>query len=136
MIAPIQTKQLSADGFTWNEYSPRVATITNELTHFQRVCYFAFDDWDSAHDFWESIVGKHCTRAQVRESERFTNHRWEVKTWGMPQVTLLKLIERDAARGGSLCDHRNRKPKSLPLPPIRRDWSLSASHSAIAYEAA
>ena len=126
MIAPIQTKQLSADGFTWNEYSPRVATITNELTHFQRVCYFAFDDWDSAHDFWESIVGKYCTRAQVRESERFISHPWEVKVWSLRQDVFEKLVERD----------RNRKPKSLPLPPIRRDWSLSASHSAIAYEAA
>jgi hypothetical protein len=80
-------------------------------------------------------VGKRCTRAQVREAERL-NTGWEVKAWGMSEPLLLKLIERDAARGGSLCDHRNRKIKRLPLPPVRRDWSMSVSHSAIAYEAA
>lgn len=137
MLQPIQTKQLSADGYQWNQYSPRVATITNELTHFAQVAYFAFSDWDSAHRFWKSITdGKRCTRAQVRESERFTSHNWEVKTWGMSETVLLKLIERDAARGGSLCDHRNRKPKALAVPPIRRDWSISDSHSAISIEAA
>lgn len=128
MIAqPIQTKQLSADGYQWNQYSPRVATITNELTHFARVAYFAFSDWDSAHAFWKSITDKQmCGRAQVREAERFTSHTWEVKAWAMPQTTLNRLIERD----------RKRQPKALPLPQIKRDWSLSDSHSAIAYEAA
>lgn len=128
MIAqPIQTKQLSAEGYQWNQYSPRVATITNELTHFAQVAYFAFSDWDSAHRFWKSITdGKRCTRAQVRESERFTSHSWEVKTWGMPETVLLKLIERDC----------NSSPKALPVPPIRRDWSISDSHSAISIEAA
>ena len=134
-MTPISTKQLSADGFTWNEYSPRVATITNELTHFARVAYFHFPNWDSAHAFWKTITdGKRCTRAQVREAERF-NTGWEVKSWGMPEPLLLKLIERDAPRGGSLRDHRN-KQKVAPMPRIRRDWSMSASHSAIAYEAA
>lgn len=127
MLQPIQTKQLSADGYTWNQYSPRVATITNELTHFAQVAYFAFNSWDEAHNFWKSITdGKRCTRAQVRESERFTSHSWEVKIWGMPETLLLKLIERD----------RKRKSKALPVPPIRRDWSNSASHSAIQCEAA
>lgn len=126
MIAPIQTKQLSADGFTWNQYSPRVATITNELTHFQKVAYFAFDSWDEAHNFWKSIIGKHCSRAQVRESERFTNHSWEVKVWGMRQPVLEKLIERD----------RLRLSKTLSFTPVRREWSLSDSYTAIAYEAA
>lgn len=126
MIHPISTKQLSADGFTWNEYSPRVGTITNDLTHFARVAYFAFDNWDDAHDFWKSITDKRvCSRAKVRESERFTSYSFEVKTWGMPGSVLLKLIERD----------RSRKPKSLPLPPIRRDWSLSESYN-VEYEAA
>lgn len=126
MMTPISSQQLSADGFTWNEYSPRVATITNELTHFARVAYFHFPNWDSAHAFWKTITdGKRCIRAQVREAERFETG-WEVKAWGMPEPLLLKLIERD----------RNRKLKSLPLPPVRRDWSMSASHSAIAYEAA
>ena len=126
-LNPIQSKQISADGFTWNLYSPRVGTITNELTHFSRVAYFAFDDWDSAHNFFKSITDKHlCSRAKVRESERFLSQPWEVKVWGMSESTLLKLIERD----------RCRKPKSLPLPPIRRDWSLSESYDAIAYEAA
>lgn len=128
MIAqPIQTKQLSADGFTWNQYSPRVASITNELTHFARVAYFAFDSWDEAHAFWKSITDKRvCSRAKVRESERFTSLAWEVKAWGMPEDVLEKLIERDY----------NRLPESLPLPPIRRDWSLSESHDAITIEAA
>lgn len=128
MIAqPLQTKQLSADGYQWNQYSPRVATITNELTHFAQVAYFAFDSWDEAHRFWKSITdSKRCTRAQVRESERFNSHSWEVKTWGMSEALLLKLIERD----------HKRQPKALPLPQIKRDWSLSDSHSAIAIEAA
>jgi hypothetical protein len=127
MLQPLQTKQLSADGYTWNQYSPRVATITNELLHFAQVCYFAFDSWDEAHNFWKSITdGKRCTRAQVRESERFTSHSWEVKTWGISEALLLKLIERD----------RKRQPRALPLPQIKRDWSLSDSHSAIAIEAA
>lgn len=126
MIAqPISTKQLSADGFCWSQLSPRIGTISNELRHFQRVCYFQFSDWDSAHDFWQSVVGKRCTKAQVREALRFDTG-WEVKTWGMSEAVLLKLIERD----------RNRKPKPLPLPPIRRDWSLSESYSALALEAA
>ena len=100
MIAhPIQTKQLSADGYQWNEYSPRVATITNELTHFARVAYFAFEDWEKAHRFWKSITDKQmCGRAQVREAERFTSHSWEVKAWAMSQTTLEKLIERDRTR--------------------------------------
>lgn len=139
MIAqPIQTKQLSADGYIWNQHSPRVATITNKLTHFARVAYFAFEDWDSAHAFWKSITDKQmCGRAQVRQAERFTSHCWEVKVWAMSVATLEQLIERDAARGGTLsCDHRNRLPKALPLPQIKRDWSLSDSHSAITYEAA
>lgn len=128
MIAqPIQTKQRSADGYTWNQYSPRVATITNELTHFATVAYFAFDGWQEAHAFWKSITdGKRCTRAQVRESERFTSHSWEVKTWGMSERLLTALIKRD----------RNRQPQARPLPPVRRDWSVSKSHGAIAIEAA
>lgn len=44
----------------------------------------------------------------------------------MPEATLEKLVTRD----------RNRLPKSLPIPPIRRDWSLSEDYSAIQYEAA
>ena len=125
MIAqPIQTKQLSADGFFWSQYSDRVATITNDLRYFATVAYFAFDSWGDAHTFWKHITEHRlCTRAQVRESERFTTHLWEVKTWGMPQAVLEKLIERD----------RNRR---LPLPQVRRDWSVSDSHSSIQYEAA
>lgn len=123
----VQTKQLSAEGYQWNQYSPRVATITNELLYFAQVAYFAFDSWDEAHNFWKHITDcQHCTRAQVRKSERFTWHLWEVKTWGMPQSVLEKLIERDC----------NRKPQALPVPPIRRDWSTSDSYSAITYEAA
>lgn len=128
MIAqPIQTKQLSADGFCWNQYSERVGSITNEFRrHFAPVTYFAFDSWDEAHNFWKAIVGKHCTRALVRESERFTSQPWKVKTWNMRQGVLEKLIERD----------HQRQTKSLPLPPIRRDWSLSESYDAISLEAA
>ena len=126
MMTPIQTKQLSADGFTWNVYSDRVGIITNELRHFAQVAYFSFDSWDNAHDFWKSITDKRvCSRAQVRQAERF-NSSHEVKVWGLNQSTLEKLIERD----------HNRKPKSLPLPPIRRDWSLSDSYDAISAEAA
>lgn len=77
-----------------------------------------------------------CGRAQVRESERFTSHSWEVKVWGMQEALLLKLIERDAAKGGLPLKDRNRKTKSLPLQPIKRDWSMSASYSAIQWEAA
>lgn len=126
MIAqPIQTKQLSKDGYQWNQYSERVATITNELTHFARVAYFQFSDWDSAHAFWKCITDKRqCTRAQLREAERFDTG-WECKIWGMPERILSALISRD----------RN-KPKSLLLPPGRRDWSMSDSHSSIQYEAA
>lgn len=128
MIAqPIQTKQLSADGYTWNQYSPRVATITNELTYFATVAYFAFNTWNEAHNFSSSITDKRqCTRAQVREAERFTSHSWEVKTWGMSEQLLTALIKRD----------RNRQPQVLPLPLVRRDWSVSESHDAIAIEAA
>jgi len=95
MMTPIMTKQLSADGFCWNQYSPRVGTITNEIRHFSRVCYFQFPDWDAAHVFWKHITNKRlCIRAQVRESERFPTG-WEVKSWEMPQAVLEKLIERD-----------------------------------------
>jgi len=123
---PINKKQLSADGFHWNQYSERVATITNELRHFAPVAYFAFDTWDEAHNFWKSITDKRvCGRAQVRKSERFTAHPWEVKVWILREDVLQKLIERD-----------RQKRQSLPVPPFRRDWSVSADHSAIAYEAA
>lgn len=122
-----QTTQLSSDGYTWNQYSPRVATITNELLYFAQVAYFAFDSGDEAHNFLKYITDRqHCTRAQVRKSERFTSFLWEVKTWGMPQSMLEKLIERDCSR----------KPQALTVPPIRRDWSLSESYSAISWEAA
>jgi len=126
MMTPILTKTLSADGFQWNEYSPRVATITNEMRHFAPVVYFAFDTWDEAHNFWKSITDQHlCGRAQVRESERFASCPWEVKVWTLQKNVLEKLIERDLLR----------QSQSLPVPPIRRDWSLSADPSAIAYEA-
>jgi len=122
-LQPTQIKSLSADGFQWNQYSPRIATITNELTHFAQVAYFAFDSWDDAHAFWRSITDKRlCTRAQVRESERFTTHEWEVKVWSISPTTLDKLIDRD----------RNRQAQSLPLPQLRRDWPIAESYSAIA----
>ena len=122
MMTSIQIKQLSADGYQWNLYSPRVATITNELRHFAPVAYFAFDSWQQAHDFWKAITDKRlCTRAQVRQAERFSTD-WEVKIWGMQQNILDELIKRDRSR-------------ALPLP-VRRDWSIAESYSAIAYEAA
>jgi hypothetical protein len=125
-LQPISTKQLSADGFHWNQYSPRIATITDELRYFATVAYFQFFIWSSAHAFWQSITSKrYCTRAQVRKAERFDNG-FEVKVWGMPESVLEKLIERDRAR----------QPKSLPLPTIRRDWRKSDSYSALAIEAA
>jgi len=48
-----------------------------------------------------------------------------VKIWNLQETTLEKLIERDLKR----------QPKSLPVPPIRRDWSLSADYGAIAIKA-
>ncbi len=123
---PISKKQLSADGFQWDQYSERVATITNSLQHFATVAYFQFPDWDSAHAFWKCITNKRqCTRAQVRQAERFKTG-YEVKTWGMSASTLHKLIERD----------RQRQTQRLPLPQVRRDWSTAESYSAITYEAA
>lgn len=128
MLQPIQTKHLSADGYQLNQHSPRVVTITNELTHFATFAYFAFDGWSEAHAFWKSITDKQvCSRAQVQESERFTSYSWEVKVWSMPQSVLEKLIERDCTPP---------LPKALPAPPIRCDWSNSDSYSAIQYEAA
>ena len=127
-LSTIEVKQLSADGFQWNKYSPRVGSITNELVHFSRVVYFAFDSWDEAHNFWKSMVGKHCTRAKVRESERFTSSPWEVKVWCLKESTLELLVNRDRSRIAP--------KKNLPMPPIRRDWSMSEDYSAIQYEAA
>ena len=125
-LSTIQVKSLSADGFQWNKYSDRVGSITNELTHFSRVCYFAFDDWDSAHAFFKSITGKRlCSRAKVRESERFLT-RFEVKVWSMSESTLEALVPRD----------HSRKPKSLPMPPLSREWESIRSYDSIAYEAA
>lgn len=124
-MTSIHTKQLSADGFQWHLHSPRIGTITNELRHFSQVAYFQFPDWITAHDFWKGITEKCGTRAQVRQSERF-NTGWEVKVWSLPEALLSKLIERD----------RTRKPKSLPLPPIRRDWSMSESYETLQYEVA
>ena len=93
-VEPISTKQLSADGFCWNQYSEPVAVINNELRHFATVAYFQFPDWDSAHAFWKSITHKRqYSRAQVREAERFKTS-YKVKTWAMPESTLHKLIER------------------------------------------
>ena len=128
MIRPIEIKQLTADGFTWSKYSPRVATISNELRHFSWVCYFAFDSWDDAHSFFKSITAKHlCSKAKVRESERFLT-RFEVKVWSMPDATLELLVNRD----------RNRiKPKkNLPMPPLSREWQHIRSYDSIAHEAA
>ena len=126
MIQPIETKQISADGFYWNKYSPRIATITCELRYFAPVSYFAFDSWDSAHAFFKSITTKHlCSRAKVRESERFLT-RFEVKTWGMNQQTLEALVTRD----------RSRTKKSLPMPPLSREWESIRSYDSIRYEAA
>jgi len=126
ILIPIQTKQLSADGFTWNQYSLRVSTISNEIRHFATVAYFQFPNWDSAHDFWKCITDKHlCTRAQVRQAERFKTG-YEVKTWGTPESILHKLIERD----------RYRQSQHLPLPQIRCDWPIAESYSAITHEAA
>jgi len=123
MMTSIQTKQLSAEGFFWNLYSPRVATITNELRDFSPVAYISFDTWQQAHDFWKSITDKRlCTRAQVRRGERFSTD-WEVKIWSLHQGVLDKLIERDLSR-------------ALPIPQIRRDWPLAESYSAVQYEAA
>lgn len=118
MIAqPVEIKQLSSDGFTWNRYSPRVATITNELRHFAPVVYFAFDGWDAAHDFWKSITdNRMCSRAKIREAERFSTG-WEVKVWGMPMAILLKLIERD----------RIRNSQKLPLPLVRCEDQTEAA---------
>ncbi|GAC1456869.1 MAG: hypothetical protein NVS2B14_00140 [Chamaesiphon sp.] len=116
------SKELSADGFCWNQYSPRVGTITNELRHFSRVCYFAFEDWEASRAFWEAITSKgYCTRAQVRKAERFQGFDWEVKVWGMPQPILSSLIKKDLNR--------------FQARAINRDWSISQSQSAIAYEA-
>ena len=107
---PIVTKQLSADGFRWNQFSPRVGTITNELTDFAPVAYFQFANREEAQAFWKSLTDKrYCTRAQIREAERFTSG-FEVKVWGIQLTILQKLIERD----------RSRAPQKLPLPPIRR----------------
>ena len=122
MITPILTKQLSSDGFTWNQYSPRVATISNELTNFSQVAYFAFDSWDEAHQFWHSITEKRlCGRAQVRESERFTFHAWEVKVWSLRQDALEKLTERD----------RQRQLRHPPMPPICQNWSPSETYRSV-----
>lgn len=107
----------------------------HELLHFAQVSYFAFDSWDEAHRFWKSITDKQvCGRAQVREAERFTSYPWEVKVWAMSVATLEKLIERDTKRYCHKAE-RKRQPKALPLPQIKRDWSLSDSHSALAIEA-
>jgi len=126
MMTPILTRTLSADGFTWNQYSLRVSTISNEIRHFATVSYLQFPDWDSAHDFWKCITDKHlCTRAQVREAERFPAG-YEVKAWGMSASTLYKLIERD----------RYRQTQHLPLSQVRRDWPIAESYSAITYEVA
>jgi len=96
-VEPISTKQLSADGFCWNQYSPRVGTITNEIRHFSRVCYFQFPDWNSAHNFRKHITDKRlCTRAQVRQAERFTTG-YKVKAWEMSSPTLYKLLQRAIA---------------------------------------
>ena len=118
MIA--QSKHLQ-DGFIWNQYSARIATITHDSANF-RVCYFQFPDRDGARSFWQSIVGKHCSRAQVRQAERFDTG-WEVKIWNMPERVLASLIRRE----------RNRKQpqQALPLPQVRRDWSVSESHTAM-----
>ena len=126
MLQPISTKQISADGFQWNKYSDRVTTISNEVTHFSRVAYFAFDSWDEAHNFFKSITGKRlCSRAKVRESERFTSSPWEVKVWGLNESTLELLVTRD--RNRTYC---------LPLPPLSREWQHIRSYDSIAAEAA
>jgi len=74
----------------------------------------AFDGWNDAHAFWKHITDHRlCSRAQVRESERFTTHDWEVKVWSISPTTLEKLIDRD------------RKRSRLPLPTVRRDWPIA-----------
>ena len=127
-LSTIQVKQLSAEGFQWNKYSDRVGSITNEISHFSRVAYFAFDSWDDAHNFFKSITGKRlCSRAKVRESERFTT-RFEVKVWSMSEATLEALVNRDRSR--------TKPKKSLPMPPLSREWESIRSYDSIAYEAA
>lgn len=120
MIQPISTNQISADGYMWNRYSPRVATISNKLHDFATVAYFQFSFWDEAHSFYKSISDKClCGRAKVRVAERFS-YGYEVKVWGMSESVLEQLVIRDC----------NRQPL-----PIRRDWSLSESFDAIQLEA-
>lgn len=100
MLHPIQSLDITtrpdSKTFFWNQYSPRTATITAQ--DFNTVCYFAFSSHSEAKAFWDSIIGKHCTRAKIRYAERFDGFRYEVKVWQMKLEVFEKLVRRDRER--------------------------------------
>jgi hypothetical protein len=114
--------QLSDNGWTWNQLSPRVATITTP--DGDRQCaYFGFCNHDSAFNFFKYLTDRGlCRRAKVRPSKRIRGWAWEVKVWGASTETIRQLVKRDLAR----CKGNRNAPQFQQSP---------ATYSAIKAEA-
>ncbi len=85
--------QLSADGWTLNLLSPRVATITNPLGN-RKVSYFGFDTQEKAQQFKKWLIdNKQCSAATVRKAERLSMS-FECKAWQVSTELILELALR------------------------------------------
>lgn len=85
--------QLTADGWTLNLLSPRVATITNPLGN-RKVSYFGFDTQEKAQQFQKWLIdNKQCSGATVRKAERLSMS-FECKAWQVPTELILQLAQR------------------------------------------
>ena len=85
--------QLSADGWTLNILSERVATITDPLGN-RKVSYFGFDTQEKALQFQQWLIeNKQCSAATVRKAERLSMN-FEGKSWGVGTELILALAQR------------------------------------------
>lgn len=87
--------QLSADGWTLNILSERVATITDPIGT-RKVSYFGFETEEKARVFKEYLeANRLCTAATIRKAERL-QQVWECKVWGAPTELIVKLARLNA----------------------------------------
>ncbi len=85
--------QLSADGWTFNILSERVATITDPLGN-RKVSYFGFDTQEKALQFQQWLIdNKLCSASTVRKAERLSMN-FECKAWAVPTKLILELAQR------------------------------------------
>lgn len=82
-ISPTKRIELTSDGWIFNMYGSRAATITNPEGK-RIVSYFGFDDQAKANEFKIWIdKNSYCERCIIRKSERLICNI-EVKVWKCP----------------------------------------------------